>query len=299
MDLAKRTDLSQADQFQIASDMHALILDEVFRGTEWKAPAAIFHGGTSLKFAWNSDRFSEDLDFMATPEAMDGLDQVMETVRNRIDRHMAAALPGSSVALVERKAKEDGLRRWDLKWTHPNRIGKVLVKVEILETPPSALKEYAARMVMPSALSPSGIRITTPIAVPELLSVWADKLKAIATRPAFKARDAYDLAFIKDRMDATRQNPSAEDAVAALKVSATIYGKTLEDVRDGLAERISAGDFDNHDAFASDMERWFDAETFERFRSSGFLGQLLRTAKEEAERAFALAQEYAADGAKP
>jgi hypothetical protein len=57
----KRRALTQVEQFSIASTLHSIVLDELFRATRWLAPIAVFHGGTSLAIARGSARFSEIL----------------------------------------------------------------------------------------------------------------------------------------------------------------------------------------------------------------------------------------------
>lgn len=77
--------LTQIEHFEIASTLHAVVLDELFRATHWLAPMAVFHGGTSLALVRASIRFSEDLDFMVDEHAASGLGEIMAKLRARLD----------------------------------------------------------------------------------------------------------------------------------------------------------------------------------------------------------------------
>lgn len=205
MDLSSNSILNKAEQFEIASTLHAMLLEELFRETSWLAPQAVFHGGTALALIRDSLRFSEDLDFMVTPEAIEGLDIAIEKVRGRVDFRMSMLLPGGRVSA--KGPKGDEVTKWEFKWDHPGRRGKVMVKAEFLVASANLLAAYRSTHVVP--LSRGAVAVSTPIPVPDLISAWADKIKAIATRPAFKWRDAFDLAWIVRCL--TREDGAGEE----------------------------------------------------------------------------------------
>src|SRR3546814_16461626 len=82
----------------------------------------------------------------------------------------------------------------------------------------------------------TGIRITTPIPMPELISSWADKIKAVATRPAVKWRDLFDLDFIATRWSISGR-PDDTALLEAVETPAAIYNRTVDEVREGSEER--------------------------------------------------------------
>lgn len=198
------------------------------------------------------------------------------------------AMPGSKVEFQVKRgddASEDVMDVWLVKWGHPNRHGKALVKAEFYAADRGLLAGYAARLARPEI---AGTAVSAVIPVAELVSLWADKAKAIATRPEFKWRDAHDLAFVADSLD-RRGWPDAERLCAALTTTAAIYSKTLDDVRDGLEGRIASGLFADRAAFAADMAKWFPAAVHADFAGRGLFDQMLARAGEEVGRAVSLA----------
>jgi len=286
MDLNKKAAITKDEQFEIASTLHAMFLDSLFRETDWMASDAVFHGGTSLALARDSERFSEDLDFMITPQAREKLTAAMEKVRGRIDLSMSLEYPGGKVSL--KGPKGDEVTKWELRWEHPNRHGKVMVKAEFFITDPEMLAKYRATHLVPTSRGIVSVR--TPIPVPELVSSWADKIKAIATRPDFKWRDAFDLAWVckiinKADLGATDDTVigSDENKLAALETTAGIYGKTLEDIAVGLERVCQSGVLDNVTEFEKDMARWFPDDIFPRFKATGMFARSLKETKQEIE----------------
>jgi hypothetical protein len=223
---------------------------------------------------------------MITPQALEKLSAAMEKVRGRIDLSMSMVYPGGKVTV--KGPKGDEVVKWELRWEHPNKYGKVMVKAEFFITDPSLLAQYRATHLVPTSRGMVAVR--TPIPVPELVSSWADKIKAIATRPDFKWRDAFDLSWIAkiiDKADLVRGNDpaigSAENKLAALETTAGIYGKSLDDVADGLDRVVQSGSLDDVAEFEKDMSRWFPDDVFPRFKSTGMFEKSLAETKREIE----------------
>ncbi len=282
MDLSYVTNLSREENFEIASIMHAMILDELMRCTKWAKSDAVFHGGTSLSIIRNSARFSEDLDFMITEEAEDGLEGAVKKVRDRIAVTLNSHYPGGTLELRGPRGRE--ISNWVFVWSHPSRRGSVQVKAEFLVTKKNFLANYASTHVVPGNGSPVLVRSHVP--VPVLVSAWADKIKAIATRPVFKWRDAYDLAFIAHSM--VRDNVSDEEKRRAITATAAIYGTTLDQVADGLDHALRSGVFDDVAAFEADMKRWFDKETYDGRLKRNLFEDDLEVAAQEVSHALAM-----------
>jgi len=278
MDLSTPASLTRKEIVDIASMMHATALESLFVTTNWQAPQAVFHGGTALSLARNSARFSEDLDFLVDEESAREIESAMQRTRKRMELKMGAYSPGCSIEMFGPKGQE--VCAWDFRWSHPARRGKVKVKVEFYVTKANVLNAYKALHIVPTVNGPVGI--STPLPVPELVSAWADKVKAIATRVGFKWRDAYDLSFIADCMRRESEIPD-EDRIAALETTGDIYGKSLEDIRAGLEETLSSGVFDRLDEFREDMRRWFDESVWKMHDDRHMFDAALRKAKAEVE----------------
>lgn len=281
MDLSKTGSLTKSEHLQIAADMHAKVLDELFRETRWRAPDAVFHGGTALTLGHRSVRFSEDLDFMVREDVADRLEKAIAIVQKRVNVAMGVLYPGSTVTVKGPKGNE--VAKWVFTWSHPNRRGNVQVKAEFLKTAGDVLKAYRTNTAVPT--SKGTIGLTMPIPMPDLLWAWADKVKAIATRPAFKWRDAYDLAFVANSMHVP---PSDDERVEALTSVADIYGKTLDDIAEGLSAVTESGVLTDSETFETDMSRWFDDELFEHYKDAGIFRNALRKCSDEVGHALVL-----------
>lgn len=279
----RRTALTRDEQFAIASALHAVVLDELFRATRWLAPVAVFHGGTSLALVRSSVRFSEDLDFMVDERAASKLGPIMGRLEARFDLAMSLQYPGCMIAVRGPRGKE--VRTWQVAWSHPDRRNVVMVKVEFLVAREGLLASYRSTHRVPD--SKGSVAVTTPIPVPQLVAAWADEIKAVATRVDFKWRDAFDLWWIA-RCLLREDELSVADRLDALKVTAAIYDKTLDDVARGLSRVLDSAVLTDLEAFEADMSRWFSRDVFARYRAAGQFDQALATAIREIERARSL-----------
>lgn len=282
MDLTKKSTLTQEERFEIAALMHGLVVGELFRITDWKSGDAIFHGGTSLALIRASERFSEDLDFMISEESAADLDKVMRAVEKRVAMTMDIHYRGSRIELRGPKGEE--VKSWSYVWSNPARHGVVQVKTEFMVTTAALLADYASTHVVPMMRRPIVLRSQIP--VPQFVSAWADKVKAMATRPAFKWRDAYDLSYISQCM--ARENVNDVSRSAAIKATAAIYSKTMADVEAGLVRILDEGYLEDVASYETDMGRWFDKETFKARQVRGMFEDDLETAKFEIEGAIRL-----------
>jgi len=298
MDLSSGAGLGQNERIEVASTMHALVLDRLFRETRLTAPEAVFHGGTALALVRDSPRSSEDLDFMVTPEAIELLEGVIERVRGHVDVAMGVIYQGGRVALKGPKGKD--VTAWEFKWDHPQRRGVVTVRAEFLVAKAELLAAYKSTHMVPTSRGAVGITMSIP--VPELLSAWADKIKAIGTRSTFKWRDAFDLAWIMRCL--AREELRNDEFIqpdsyrAALEATASIYDKTLDDVREGLEQVLAAGVMDKVEEFEESMNLFFLEEDYPRYRTSGYFRKALSEAKREVERSVDLIRDLS-KGMKP
>jgi hypothetical protein len=132
----------------------------------------------------------------------------------------------------------------------------------------------------------------------EMTALWGDKVKAVATRPAFKWRDAHDLGFLHDsieraivmeaRKPAAKRVNHEEALMEALETSASIYGKTADELLPLLHEKLNSGIFDDYTSFGEDMMKWFKGEDAEAWRDQSYVNERLDAARMEIERAVAM-----------
>lgn len=288
MDLERRTQLSPEERLDIAQALQLVLLDEISRNARWRVGEAAFHGGTSINSAWNSYRWSEDLDFLLSSDLRAALASAVPKVAAATRLRMNMAYPGCVIEFAVKnggREEQDRMDVWHVKWGHANRVGKILVKAEFYATSPDLMAAYRSTLARPGR---RGASISSVIPVGDLTALWADKAKAMATREAFKWRDAHDLGFVAESLD-RRGRPDAETLLDALSTSAAIYGKNVDDVAEGLRRCIGEGYFHDIGSFSADMKKWFPDALHAEFEERGLFRQMLARAQEEAERAISLA----------
>lgn len=283
LDLSLRGDLSRDEEFEIATILHTLVLDALFRRSQWMAKDAVFHGGTALALFRNSKRFSEDLDFMISEEAAAALEKVIQRVRDDVHMAMSIRVPGSTIELKGPKGAE--VAKWTFTWSHPNRRDRVKVKAEFLTTAADVLNNYGSIYLVPTGTH--DVAVSTPIPAPKLISAWADKIKAIATRDFMKWRDLFDLAFVSQTMRKEETITNA-DKKRALEASGAIYGKTYADIVEGLRQVIATGLLEDVASFERDLWFWLDEATFETYRSRNMFANMLKLVRREIDDAMKL-----------
>lgn len=296
MDLSRVSNLTPAENVEIATAMHAMILNGIFSERSWRTPQAVFHGGTALSFTYNSGRFSEDLDFMLGEEAYKSIKENMLRVAQDLQISMNALYNGGKVEVVGPKGVE--VQTWRFEWHHPNRRGKVRVKTEFLLTQDDVLKHYKTLQVVPMGRWHAAVNVSATIPAPELISSWADKIVAVAHRRDFKWRDAYDLAFLN--MKFTRDDVDNDARFAAIQATLDIYKDvTLDTVLDGLGRDFVVQSLDSPVEFAEDMKNWMTPESWSKDYNAGIFTERLELAKQEIERAKRIITDLRPTGAKP
>ncbi len=259
----------------------------------------MFHGGTSFRVRWGSPRFSEDLDFMMSEERFGLLGGMGERCAAHLRQEVARLWPGSDVRFAA-KTREGGGHRihvWDLRVYPPSERGKLAVKVEFFAADPKALGAYGSnvRLVRQKA---GRVELRASMPMPNMASLWADKIVAVAARPAFKWRDAFDLGFLRDQIERTlranallpqERRVDVEGRLReALGAVCAIYGREPADLVTRLGERLATSVFDDHAAFGADMKRWFTEAEGAVWDNSAFAAERLHEARLEVDRALAL-----------
>jgi predicted nucleotidyltransferase component of viral defense system len=160
-----------------------------------------FHGGTSLHFSWRSPRLSEDLDFLLAREAGD-IHAIVERAGKKVTEAFRADDPLFAIELKDRTRNDERMIAYELRVSHPELIGKTLVKVEFWRVTPEYLAKYPVALRSPIQPGEMVSRISNPVPAATLETAYCDKLTAFATRPYLKWRDIYDLWWIGTQTDA-------------------------------------------------------------------------------------------------
>jgi predicted nucleotidyltransferase component of viral defense system len=166
-----------------------------------------FHGGTSLHFSWRSPRLSEDLDFLLARDA-GNIHAIVERAGEKVAEAFRAEDPRIMIDLKDKTRQDERMIAYELRVSHPDLIGKTLVKVEFWRVTAEYLANYPVALRSP--IEPGAIvsRISNPVPAATLETAYCDKLTAFATRPYLKWRDIYDLWWIGTQTDAKLEVPS-------------------------------------------------------------------------------------------
>ncbi|WP_264772598.1 nucleotidyl transferase AbiEii/AbiGii toxin family protein [Defluviimonas salinarum] len=264
----RRSDLTNDERIAIAESLQLRVLEQIGR-LQGEAPGLVFHGGTAISLLHGSPRWSEDLDFMATPEAVSRLFGRAREIGAALQMQSSLTTPGATVGLSVKGSGDPDrtgtVERLNVRWEHPEKLGAIRIKVEFYTCPEERLAAYLAAPRVPAV---RGFTSRSPIAGAAPVSIWADKIVALAQRPVLKQRDIHDLGFIAPMV------PADADRAAALAASMGIYGRRPDEIRDGLERDFVHDAGTDRAAFDADMARWFSTEDHARMRADGHLDAL-------------------------
>lgn len=243
--------LSPAEHRQIASESHLLVLDGLASKTSWSIEDVVFQGGTSLALAWNSPRFSEDLDFVARNDL--NFSEAMQTIGQHVQEKLNQTYPG---AVVEVKEKGEGQNsNFMLAVSLPNVLGKVKIKTEFwkverehIQSYDGSIKEVAAR---------GNITPAVPVASPN--QIFADKMVALGARARLKWRDVFDLWYLDGIGHANvAQNP--QQFLTYFENTLAMYNTAPDDVKHKWQELLDTPNEELTQLAARDLQPWISQQ---------------------------------------
>jgi predicted nucleotidyltransferase component of viral defense system len=161
----------------------------------------VFQGGTALRLCYKGNRYSEDLDFVCgkedTMEKMDDMKRILtETIEQRYNLEMKFKEPKP----IRFEGKELQVMRWmaviHVPRENPAQPQKQKIKIEIADVPSH---DNEAQLVQRhyNDLAPGYDNIMLRVAT--LREIMADKILAVAGRPAIKSRDIWDLHWLNHK----------------------------------------------------------------------------------------------------
>lgn len=174
-----------------------VLLNRLFESTAGKD--LLFKGGTALRLAYGSPRFSEDLDFSLTEDSI------------------GAAFKRLATGLVDRVAEADITDLAAKRWTYlcEIRIAEAYlarpfrIKLEISRRPAAGYRSELRLITSPTTPLQALGRVAT------LEQLYQDKQDCIASRAAPK--DVFDLWFISQKMGIKYEPPPAKFTSRELK----------------------------------------------------------------------------------
>lgn len=176
------------EKTDLRGELQRAVLGALIRSRSWVANDLAFQGGTCLHLAYASPRLSEDLDLMVR-RSID-LDQV----RENMEAHLKSARRwyDRDLELTVTPAKTDkNPYAFNITLSGRNVVGQAFVKVEFLKTDDDQLAKLTVDV---STIAGEPV----PVLMPE--EIYLDKVMALGGRRYLKARDVFDLHFLRGKV---------------------------------------------------------------------------------------------------
>jgi predicted nucleotidyltransferase component of viral defense system len=286
--------------------MQCALLDEILSSGTWRASDIVFQGGTSIHLAWNSPRYSEDLDFMVSVERAVEIGRTMERAARKVAARMQLTMPNSEIRLKSADRDVDAVRnviKHELVWSDPSVMGSVRVRADFFTVEAAHLAGYRreGRVHRPDAslvadwpelegcdISELTVHSVIPAAHPE--SIYGDKLVALAKREYLKPRDFFDLWWLTNKLGVSIGDGELYDVV---RRSADCYAYEDSDLVDGLDCLLAHGP-----EIARDLEEnlaaFLPIRLHRGLAASGAFGEMYEHVRSEAQRARRVLEAHAA-----
>lgn len=293
-DLDRKSALTTDEALEIAEQMQRIALGALYRSGPLEPGNSVFHGGGAIRLAWSSDRLSEDLDFLIDSSLEKDLERGVEAARVEIEQRMNTVTPGCTVSLTRKKDLNTGTQRYLLRWYHPNRAGKVAVKLEFSIVRDEKLARYPRDVLHPGDPRLSPYEMRASISIPKPVSSIADKLVAFAMREEIKWRDVYDLWFLSQTHRSWKDAKDQEALRSAIASIAHIYGYELEVIADRLDARANAVEATPLAGIVQEIGRFLPREAREQMNVPGLWEELRARACDRARSAAAELRDPAA-----
>jgi len=202
----KKRTLSAQDESYLRGVLQTATLAALMDSRRWEPGNLVFQGGTSLHLVHGSARFSEDLDFLVRGGlSLKGLSREVQR-RLRLPPDIAADL-----AVSVTPSKDDrNPHSFYVTLAGPQVIGSAKVKIELWQTPATALRALTLKVSVIS--SSTGQAFVPTLTLSEL---FADKVYALGARARIKPRDIFDLWWLCEQGVA---GPNTDSLCARLRI---------------------------------------------------------------------------------
>ncbi len=280
---SERRELTRAEIADMAEQIQFHALAGLVDARRWEAGDVVFHGGSSLHFAYGSPRWSEDLDFLFNNGRSDDLHRIMEDVRAYVAEALYPEHDGAVDLKLAKDRADNPVLTYQLSWSRADRSGTVKVKVEFMRADIEQMLQY--RHHLRNMQIPTGrvqVSPMMPTAVTD--SVVADKVVALAFRPYTKERDHFDLWWLIDQQGCARPTDDPEVFCRQLDTTLAIYGQD----RASFVEAVRAQQVDV-DELAAAIERnvpqWLPESMGRQFGQHGVYRDMAAVARDTLEAA--------------
>lgn len=224
----------------------------------------VFHGGTALKKAFQSMRYSEDLDFMVEPDLDTAT--LMQKVADHVQVLSSVSYGSDAQIRLKARTSEKNPKMYHVVLAIPSlTMSSVKVKVEFSPT------QHLGAYVKTSLLTPPDVAMVrhkvaqakaVRLEVGNLEQIYIDKWVALTMRPEIKHRDVWDLSWLLERTNIA--TISSQDVWSQMQQLVTTFYPTNDQSQAWPATARNRFDVMGTPAyttnFVSDMQRWLDSD---------------------------------------
>lgn len=255
----KAIELSKKESYEVAEFAHSEFLRALSLSDKVETADIVFHGGTSLKIMHQSPRYSEDLDFMIKKESTSLFNNALPLIVKDVERIMMIEYPNIKIDWVSKIKPETSMITGTMRIKSPDWHRDVRVKVEC----------YPAQDMTDYVYSNMDIDSSSDLVLPTatLDSIMGDKIVALAMRPYFKERDAYDVWWMTKK--------GIEPSLESMERSCAVYGYDPEHVLEKLSfidERMGSSE-----VLQKDLKKWLSPELHAHFSKNDIFEAIRQT----------------------
>jgi len=247
--------LTQKETATIAEFAHSEFLRVLMLEDSISVDDIVFHGETSLRLIHKSSRYSEDLDFMIQERIIPELNSLLPKVVQDVATGMRADIPNLEIQWKSKMKPDTNMMVGMMSLKNPLWHKDVKVKVECY--PAHDMSHY-----MTSKLDIGDSNTVVPTATLE--SIMGDKLVALAKRPYFKERDAYDVWWLTKK--------GIEPSIEYIENSCMVYGYDPQEIVELLGsihDRIG-----DPTVLENDLKKWLPDDLHTHFKRHNIFEQI-------------------------
>lgn len=231
----------------------------------------IFQGGTALRLCYGGNRYSEDLDFVLDGELEDvNLEPLMELLQKQVARQYGLEVR-FKLPKEKNKPNQPEVRRWQVVVQIPAPRHVQKINIEVCEVPSHDNGYHLLQANyphLPQAYRQITLRVETPV------EIFADKIVALGARNYLKARDIWDIHFLKSY---SRSGIVQDSELVRKKL--VDYRIDRDEFRQSLEQRIFELDtISTHQQMLKELSRFLDPDFFDTILTTGLIKQLAGSA---------------------
>jgi hypothetical protein len=220
-----------------------------------------------------------------------GIEEYMVSVDIGLVQEFNLRAPSAVIAMRQVPQKDVRLRAWNVQYD--DRISGLRTHIPVCfrTVPRPLIERYKARHRQIRVQTDSGWKRSPLIPIAEPISLWADKVVAVAYRPNLRWRDVYDLVDTIKITEVSRRPPCPEEEAEQIRISASMFDHDQRGVLTALRTLGVHGRLEDSEAYDREMSRCELKNIFGIEGVRGYTDYLLADARREVGRVITVLEE--------